>query len=183
MSAGELSLCRLRAQRLRVVHGNALTLGRGVLVRSGVTVELSECGRIEIGDDVNIMQGAHLVAKRHGVLRIEDHVFIGRNVQIVATDGVTIGERTYLASGVGVYDYDHLVGGDHNEIVSEPVRIGARCWLGAHVVATRGTVLADEVIVAANAVARGFLEARSVYGGVPARLLGTTQRTISGEKL
>ena len=174
---GHRGAARIRAGLLRTLYGDALSLGRRVGMRSGVTIEISEHGRIEICDDVELMEGAHLVAKRHGVLRLESGVFVGRNVQIVATSRVGVGCHTYIATGACVYDYDHGFSSEADQILSTPVSIGSRCWLGAHAVVTRGTVVGDDVTIAANAVARGTLEGGRVYGGVPARVLLSTRGT------
>jgi galactoside O-acetyltransferase len=54
---------------------------------------------------------------------------------------------------------------------SAPVRVGARAWLGMRVLVLPGAEIGEDAIVASGAVVTESVPARTIAGGVPARVL------------
>ncbi len=114
--------------------------------------------------------------ERGWAVRIGDGCTIGRSTALVGRVGIDIGDGVTIGPGVYITDHNH----DYTEVsvpisrqwvVSEPVTIGAGCWLGTGVVILPGTVIGDNVAVAAGSVVRGTIPDRSVVAGTPARVV------------
>lgn len=88
-------------------------------------------------------------------------------------NGIHIGDNTIFGPGVCIVSADHDPADLSRHLRCAPITIGARCWIGAHVVVLPGVSLGDDVIVGAGAVVTRSFPAHSVVAGVPARLLRT----------
>ncbi len=58
---------------------------------------------------------------------------------------------------------------------SEEIVIGNNVWIGAKATVLQGVHIGDNAIVAANAVVRSNVEAGTLVGGVPARVIKCLQ--------
>jgi len=139
------------------VHGTGrIRLGRNLYLYRDLYIETQGDGEIEIGNDVVISRGAHLVA----FCRIE----VGA--------GSMIGEYT------SIRDADHRFRGAEPLRQSghtvKPIRIGAGVWIGRGVTVLGGVSIGDRAVVGANAVVTRDVPAGSVVAGVPARSLPVT---------
>ncbi|MFS2032370.1 DapH/DapD/GlmU-related protein, partial [Curtobacterium sp. CT11-45] len=80
-----------------------------------------------------------------------------------------IGDHTAIGMQVLVMTSHHEIGDDGawSETASgRSVDIGERVWIGGRAVVLPGTVIEDDVVVAAGAVVRGRLTSHGVYAGV-----------------
>ena len=77
-------------------------------------------------------------------------------IRLVAAEHVELGAHTMLGPNVCVFDHDHVFDaeGVHGQIVSAPIAIGERCWLGAHALVTKGVIVADRICVGGGASSR-----------------------------
>jgi galactoside O-acetyltransferase len=100
---------------------------------------------------------------------INDHVFI---------QGARIGSYVMIAPHAAILNSIH----NHKDISTPMIRQGARknlnpiieddVWIGRNAVIMPGVRIAKGTIIGAGAVLTGDTEEYSVYGGVPARLIG-----------
>lgn len=111
-------------------------------------------------------------------LTVGKAVFIGRNSYIGVFHPVTIGGKTI----VGAYSY--IISGDHaiadlkvpvrdQGYVGKAIHIGANVWLGCHVVVLKGVTIGEGAVVAAGAVVTSDIPAFEIWGGVPAKKIGS----------
>ncbi len=151
---------------------------------------------IEIRGLKNIKFGDHMVTGRYcrfeaipGQGRLTSTVLsFGRNVQvndlvhIVANESVAIGNDVLIASKVFISDCSHggFAGGDdmapsvppaNRPLVSAPVVIEDRVWLGDGVVVLPGVRIGAGSIVGANAVVTKNIPENCVAAGVPAKVI------------
>jgi acetyltransferase-like isoleucine patch superfamily enzyme len=133
------------------LHGTRqVRLGRGALLYPGVYLETQGHGRIDIGDEVVLSRGVHLVAFE----------------QIVLGKGVMVGEYSSLR------DADHRRSDTamrYSGHVSAAIHVEPNVWIARGVTVLKGVTLGQGAVVGANAVVTRDVSAGSVVAGVPAK--------------
>lgn len=172
-------VARRRARRLYTLARAALsgvTVGHGAIVMPGAKVSRELGGTIAIGPRSVIHPGAMLLSYG-GFIRLGTHCSVNPYSVLYGHGGLVIGDNVRIAAHCVIIPANHGTALDGGPIGDQPlgkrgIHIGNDVWLGAGVRVLDGTVIGDGCVVAAGAVVRGELEPRSIYGGVPARLLG-----------
>ncbi len=108
---------------------------------------------------------------------IEDNVFIGANCEFNSTAGISIGAYGLIASGCKFIDHNHGTsitpnGGRGNDVAKEII-LANNVWLGVNVVVLMGVEIGEGAIVAAGAVVTKSIPPYEIWGGIPARKIGT----------
>lgn len=133
------------------LHGTRqVMLGKGALLYPGVYMETQGHGRIDIGDEVVLSRGVHLVAFEH----------------IVLGKGVMVGEYSSLR------DADHRrseTAMRYSGHVSAAIHVEPNVWIARGVTVLKGVTLGEGAVVGANAVVTRDVSAGSVVAGVPAK--------------
>jgi acetyltransferase-like isoleucine patch superfamily enzyme len=139
------------AHRIALAQGVALDRGTILLV-SGDTTTLA----IEIGANV----------------------YINRHTMIDACESVRIGADCMIGPFCYITDHDHSrdpagrpAGGP---LVSKPVVLEPRCWIGAHATILKGVVVGAGAIVGAGSVVTKNVPPGAVVAGNPARSIATS---------
>ena len=117
------------------------------------------------------------------VISIGDRCVIGRGVSLVGRRRIVIEDDVTFAPDIYVTDHNHAYNDlripiGRQWLDEDPVRIGARSWLGTGVVVLPGADIGRHVTVAAGSVVRGTIPDYSVVAGAPARVV---RRYVSGE--
>jgi acetyltransferase-like isoleucine patch superfamily enzyme len=136
------------------LHGtHQIKLGKNLYLYRDLYWETQEIGRIQIGDDVVLSRGVHLVAF----------------AEILIEEGVMIGEYA------SVRDANHqIVAGSsvrYTGHVGKPIRICRNAWLGRGVTVLGGITIGEGAVIGANAVVTKDIPAGAVAVGVPARVI------------
>ena len=109
--------------------------------------------------------------ERCGELLLGDHAAITKNHHIDCTNRVTIGPFTTIA-GYHSQLLSHSIDLQHNRQHSEPISIGAYCFVGSNCVILGGSVLPDQCVLGAlSLLNKPLSETWCLYGGQPARRL------------
>ena len=128
-----------------------IRIGRNVRIYPGVYLETQGAGRIDIGDNVVLSSGVHIVAFAH--------VHLG--------DGAMLGEYT------SVRDANHrlstLAMRDSGFDIA-PVRIDSNVWIGRGVTVLKGVHIGSHSVIGANAVVTQSVPEKSRAVGVPAHV-------------
>jgi acetyltransferase-like isoleucine patch superfamily enzyme len=99
------------------------------------------------------------------------HAAITKSHHIDCTNRITIGPFTTIA-GYHSQLLTHSIDLQHNRQHSEPITIGAYCFVGSNCVILGGSVLPDQCVLGAlSLLNKPFSESWSLYGGQPARRL------------
>ena len=141
-------------------------------------VELHGSRRIRIGQRQYWYRDLYLETVGEAQIEIGDDVVISRGVHIVAFKGVHIGPGSMIGEYASIRDANH----DHAESSRQTplrqaghqasaVHIGANVWIGRGAVVLSGVSIGDGAVVGANAVVTRSVAPGAVVGGVPARPL------------
>ncbi len=175
------------------------TVGRGVVFGRNLT--LRHPHKINLGDRVIVDDNAVLDAKGadNNGITIGNNVYVGRNTivyckngDIILQDGVNLSSNCQIFSShrlvvgvgtvVGAFSY-FLSGGEYDYTSPIPfceqpgkpskdeLRIGANCWIGAHVTVLDGAGIGDHCVIGAGAVVTKPVPADSLAVGAPARVV------------
>lgn len=107
-------------------------------------------------------------------LKIGKNVFFNAGVKIQDQGGVTIGDNTFIGHNVVIASLDHNLDPDlRGYLKPAPIIIGKKVWIGANATICKGVTIGDGAVIAAGAVVVTDVPARTVYGGVPAKLIKT----------
>lgn len=166
-------------RHVTIRHPHKIRLGNGVIIDDNVVLDAKGTDNrgITIGDGVYIGRNT-IVYCKNGNITIGDRVNISSNCQIFSSHELSIGPDTvigafsYLLSG-GEYDYrDPTPFSRQSGMCTKgPLKIGADCWLGAHVTILDAASMGDRTVVAAGAVVTRAFDGGTILGGVPARVL------------
>jgi len=167
-----------RGVRLR--FADHIRLGHGVYLDEGVYLHACPRG-INIGRNTIVMHGAvlHVYNFRdmpHSGITIGRDSLIGEYSVIRGQGGVVIGDRVYTSPFTQIIAVNHVFSDParpfvEQGITAEGIIIEDDVWLGASAVIIDGVHIGRGAVVAAGAVVTQDVEAHTVVGGVPARLL------------
>lgn len=111
-------------------------------------------------------------------LKLGRNCCMGDQVHIVASSSVELGDDCLLASHIFISDTNHGTVNDDPRIppnarplVSSPVKIGSRVWIGEGACILPGSQVGDGCIIGAHSVVTGNVPSNSVVVGAPARVI------------
>lgn len=129
-----------------------------------------ELSGMKIGNGSNI----HLWARFYepSNIRIGDDTILGDNVFIDGRDKVTIGSHTDIASQVLIYNSEHDISSPDFSATQASVQIEDYVFIGPRAIILPGVKIGKGAVVAAGAVVTADVDAFSIVGGVPAKVIG-----------
>jgi acetyltransferase-like isoleucine patch superfamily enzyme len=167
----------------RVILGEDVALGKGVIFGVEPGVAATDPARFAIGDRVYLEDGVELGVAPGALLSIGDDTSIHRGCVILGN--VRIGRHcvfsynVYAAAGTHVIDaragwlikdQDDSFGRDHNRGVQTTIEDDV--WIGWGVFIASGVTVGRGAVVGANAVVTADVEPYAVVAGAPARKIG-----------
>lgn len=133
-----------------------------------VVLRGDEDHRIRLARGVRIYRDAEIT----GPVDFGPDVFLNRGAYVQGH--TTIGDRTSVGQFVRIVTDTHELGDHHQRAGEKIVRdvvIGSGVWIGASVTILPGVRIGDGAVVAAGSVVTADVEADTLVGGVPARLI------------
>ena len=107
-------------------------------------------------------------------VRIGKNVFINSGCCFQGQGAIEIGDGCQIGHQVVFATIDHGLEPENRfDCHIAPIRIGNNVWIGSHATVLKGVTVGDGAIIAAGAVVTKDVPARTVVGGVPAKLLRT----------
>lgn len=110
---------------------------------------------------------------------IGDGTWIGAFCVIDGSGGLRIGAGCDVSSGVQIYTHSSakrcVSGRAFPEVERSPTTIGDHVFIGAGAIINMGVTIGDSAVIGAGSVVTADVAARTIVGGVPARVIGTVE--------
>lgn len=139
-------------------------------------------GDVELGEGTRVDAFVTLT----GRVRIGRYCHISTGACVFGTEGVEIGDYSALSVGVKVFTGTEDLSGEwmtnptisprYRKSISQPVRIGSHCVVGAGSVLLPGAHLPDGACVGALSLVKSPIAGWSIWAGVPTRFIRARSR-------
>src|SRR5262245_65485275 len=107
-----------------------------------------------------------------GTVTVGRHCWIGPNVVLDGSGGLSIGDHVDISAGVQIYSHDtmrRVKSGGLDPIDYAPTRIGSRVYIGPQTVIQKGVVIGDDVVIGALSFVNSDIAAGTKVWGTPAK--------------
>lgn len=172
---------------VHIASKSTILINKNCSLKVGSNFKLGESARMYIqnnwhfGNDVKIETHCAIFAREPGTsgkLVIGNGSHIGDYSVIDLVNDVTLGNDVALGPNCTLYTHDHgytnkNVAAWKGEIVSKPIVINDGAWIGSGVTILPGVIIGKRSVVAAGSVVTKNVEAETIWGGIPAKLIKT----------
>ena len=110
-----------------------------------------------------------------GYVKVGSHCWIGPNVVLDGSGGLTIGDYCDISAGCQIYSHHtvaRVLSAHTAPIEQAPVRIGDRVYVGPNTVIQKGVTIGDGVVIGAMSLVRRDIPSGVRAWGVPAKVIG-----------
>ena len=121
-----------------------------------------------IGENSRVMPPVTVV--RGNSVKIGKNVVVMNNALFMADGGITIEDNVLVAANAQLISNNHDLY-DHAVLTCKPVHLKRNCWIGAGATILPGVTVGENAVVGAGAVVTKDVEANTVVGGNPAKLI------------
>lgn len=128
-------------------------------------------GEIRV-ESCSLEAGVRIEVYPGGVLAIGKGTYLNRNVQIVASDSVVIGQQVKIGWDTVIMDTD-LHGYSGQPAKTRPVVIGDNVWIGCRALILKGVRIGDGAIIGAGAIVTKDVPPLAVVASPAATVLFT----------
>ena len=143
-------------------------------------ISIMKNGRMILGKDIQISQGASIHVHNNATLELKDYSHIGDRTSVICYKGIKIGQQTRIAWDSQLTDSNFHFICLENKIINpiiNPIHIGDNCWIGNRTTIMPGSSLPDRTIVASNSLINkdytSLIPNYSLIAGSPAKLKRT----------
>ncbi|MCR4803969.1 MAG: acyltransferase [Lachnospiraceae bacterium] len=157
-AAYSLPFGMLKMTWIKLFH---LTKFKGPIVSwiSPLTEITIDGGKLEIGKNFKMRDGAKIRVRKGAICQIGNNSFVNSNGMIVCHEKIIVGENVEFGPNVQLYDHDHdfrVEGGlKAGKFKTSPIVIGDNVWIGANTVILRGTTIGNHAVIGAGSVVKG----------------------------
>ena len=121
------------------------------------------------GDEIKFYGEGDIICGKNSYIGSYSTVFAYNNAKIVIGEGCSISHNVRMYTHTNVADQDFSNSNLKNKVGD--IIIGNNVWIGANVFISPGVYIFDNSIIGANSVVNRNVEAFSIVGGVPAKLI------------
>ncbi len=97
--------------------------------------------------------------------------YVNHNLSLSCYKEIEIGNGVAISENVVIRDSDNHVIKNSNRLSSEKIKIGDNVWIGMNVTILKGVTIGEGSIIAAGALVNKDIPAKSLAGGVPAKVI------------
>jgi len=148
------------------------TVGKLVICRKKPSLNIQ--GKLIIGSGTKIwshINRTRLAVFKGAEISIGNDTFIN-GARIASKSKITIGNHVHIAPEVVIMDSDfHDISDLDSDGLSSEITIGNKVWIATRAMILKGVTIGDGAVIAAGAIVTKNVEAYTVVGGVPARLI------------
>jgi acetyltransferase-like isoleucine patch superfamily enzyme len=105
-------------------------------------------------------------------ISIGKNVFINHACSFLDMGGITIEDGALIGPRVNLVTENHpLSAEDRSALLTKPVRIKQKAWIGAGATILPGVTIGENAVVAAGAVVSRDVADNTIVGGIPAKVI------------
>lgn len=158
--------------------GKRCRFSSGVRLKPFWRVQDSTNSRLKIVLEGNNLIGRGTIIQGSSVFQMGKRTFCGEYCVFGSNKNVSIGSDVMIAQAVTIRDTDHVFEDatrpmNSQGVTSESVIIEDDVWIAHGATILKGVHIGKGAIVAAGAVVNQSVEAYTIVGGVPAKVIGT----------
>ena len=156
-----LLLTHLRSEKRRL-HGRHVSVGDLLTDRAEIAREYGFGEGTTCYDNVLIL----------GEVNIGKNCWIGPNVILDGSGGLTIGDHVDISAGAQIYSHNtvrRVLSGGVDPIAYSATRIGSRVYIGPQTVIQKGVVIGSDVTIGAMSLVNTDVPDGAKFFGIPAR--------------
>lgn len=152
------------------------------------SIRMKSTNRLAVGKG-SILQASVSFEKDNAELLVGSNTFVGAS-HLVCAVRIEIGDDVQVSWGCTIIDSDlHAISWskrrndahewwyngrkDWSHVLSKPVKLGNKCWLGTHVIVVKGVEIGEGAVVAAGSVVTKDVPPWTIVGGNPAKVVRT----------
>lgn len=161
---------RIYGAFFRYIYG--INGGKKLHVYKGFHINHRRKGAIYLGERVRFYHDVGIyIDSPHATVRIGDHTYINRRTEIRSQEEISIGKECAISWDVAIMDSDyHSIS---HQSKCKKVTIGDHVWIGCKSTILKGVTIGDGAVIAAGSVVNTDIPPKSLWGGIPARLIKT----------
>ena len=137
---------------------------------SSSTLKLAKECILQINGDFRFHTGCYITVNEKAKLEIGSG-YLNNSSEINCFKSIKIGNNVAISQNVHIRDSDNHIINGKTENVSKPIVIGNHVWIGLGATILKGVTIGDGAIIAAGAVVNKDVPAKSIVGGVPAKII------------
>lgn len=146
----------------KICYGKRLKFHWKVRFMPSSKIRIGKHGKICLGNNFRSRYNCLLKVGEEGEIYIDENVFINDNSTIVSRECVKIGRDTVIASGVMIYDHNHVYGKGtkvaNSGFLTDRIIIGDNVWIGLNSVLLKGVSIGNNSVIAAGTVVKKDIE-------------------------
>jgi len=131
-----------------------ISLKTNAILYKNVTLYVGDLGRFELGQNSHIAPFGYALIGNNQLI-IGNHVAIGPFCSFFCHTNDVMGKSPLFCENY----------------LDDNISIGNNVFIGSHCIILPGTIINDNVVIAANSVVKGELLNGNLYGGSPAKLI------------